>query len=198
MENENKEIENIQEELKYKIITLEDEAEDSKIKKVIDDLVQDLNETFEKFKSWYEQNKDSEKAQEIKEKFIEEMNSFVNKASSFINDLKNNPEVSEKIDAGVQTIKELSRRIADSIGSGVNNILENENVAKTIDTVSDKVVEVLKDERVQSSLKATKKGILDVASKAYEGLKNMLGDIDEAKDAEDITIQDEIENKVEE
>ena len=35
---ENKEIETIQEELKYKIITLDDEEEDSKIKKLIDDI----------------------------------------------------------------------------------------------------------------------------------------------------------------
>ena len=175
MDNE-KNIENIQEELKYKIITLEDDVEDSKIKKVINDIADDLNETFEKFKAWYEANKDSEKAQEIKEKFVNEMNQFVNKASNFVNDLKNNPELIEKIDAGVETIKEISKKIANGIEDGVNNILENENVAKTIDTVSDKVVEVLKDEKVQNGLKVTKKCILNVATKAYEGLKNILGD----------------------
>lgn len=175
MDNE-KNIENIQEELKYKIITLEDDVEDSKIKKVINDIADDLNETFEKFKAWYEANKDSEKAQEIKEKFVNEMNQFVNKASNFVNDLKNNPELIEKIDAGVETIKEISKKIANGIEDGVNNILENENVARTIDTVSDKVVEVLKDEKVQNGLKVTKKGILNVATKAYEGLKNILGD----------------------
>lgn len=175
MDNE-KNIENIQEELKYKIITLEDDVEDSKIKKVINDIADDLNETFEKFKAWYEANKDSEKAQEIKEKFVNEMNQFVNKASNFVNDLKNNPELIEKIDAGVETIKEISKKIAYGIEDGVNNILENENVARTIDTVSDKVVEVLKDEKVQNGLKVTKKGILNVATKAYEGLKNILGD----------------------
>lgn len=177
MDNE-KNIENIQEELKYKIITLEDDVKDSKIEKVIKDIIEDLNETFEKFKSWYEKNKDSEKAQEMKEKFVNEMNQFVNKATNFINDLKNNPELIEKVDAGVETIKEISKKIANSIGDGVNNILENENVAKTIDTVSDKVVEVLKDEKVQNGLKVTKKGILNVATKAYEGLKNILGDED--------------------
>ena len=67
---ENKEIETIQEELKYKIITLDDEVEDSKIKKMIDDIVKEINQAFEKFKEWYEMNKDSEKAQEIKEKFV--------------------------------------------------------------------------------------------------------------------------------
>ena len=60
MENE-KNIENVQEELKYKIITLEEDVEDSKIKKVINDITEELNETFEKFKTWYENNKDSEK-----------------------------------------------------------------------------------------------------------------------------------------
>lgn len=183
MENE-KNIENIQEELKYKIITLEDDVQDSKIKTVIKDIAEDLNETFEKFKTWYENNKDSEKAQEIKEKFVNEMNQFVNKATNFINDLKDNPELAEKIDAGVETVKEISKKIANGIEDGVNNILENENIAKTIDTVSDKVVEVLKDEKVQNGLKVTKKGILDVATKAYEGLKNLLGDAEEKEDTD--------------
>ena len=110
------------------------------------------------------------------ENVVNEMNQFVNKASNLVNDLKNTPELIEKIDAGVETIKEISKKIANGIEDGVNNILENENVAKTIDTVSDKVVEVLKDEKVQNGLKVTKKGILDVATKAYEGLKNILGD----------------------
>ena len=41
---ENKEIETIQEELKYKIITLDDETEDSKIKKLIDDIIKEINQ----------------------------------------------------------------------------------------------------------------------------------------------------------
>ena len=56
---------------------------------------------------------------------------------------------------------------------------KNEKVAKTIDTVSDKVVEVIQDEKVQKGIKATKKGILNVATSAYEGLKNILDDKEE-------------------
>ena len=178
MEN-NKEIEKIQEELKYKIITLEDETDDSKIKKLFEDVMKEMNKAFEKFKTWYETNKDSEKAQEIKEKFVTEMNQLVNKTTQAANDIKNNPELQEKLASGKETIVDLSKKLYSGVESGVNSILENEKVAKTIDSVSDKVVEVIKDEKIQKGIKATKKGILNVATSAYEGLKNALGDKEE-------------------
>lgn len=178
MENENKEIKTIQEELKYKIITLEDESEDSKVKKIIDEILKEMNEAFEGFKKWYEANKDSEKAQEMKDKFVNEMNQFVNKATELINDIKNNPELQEKIMTGKEKVIEMSKKVYAEVETGVNSILENEKVAKTIDSVSDKVVEVIHDEKVQQGIKATKKGILDVATSAYEGLKNLLSEND--------------------
>lgn len=176
---ENKEIETIHEELKYKIITLEDEQEDSKLKKIIDDIVKEMNQAFEKFKEWYENNKDSEKAQEMKEKFIYEMNQFTNKATTVINDLKNNPELQEKLINGKEKVVEISKKIYADLETGVNTILENEKVSKTIDTVSDKVVEVIQDEKVQNTIRKTKKGILNIATNAYEGLKNLLGEKEE-------------------
>lgn len=179
---ENKEIEKIQEELKYKIITLDDEDEDSKIKKLIDDIVKEINQAFEKFKEWYEMNKDSEKAQEIKEKFVSEMNQFTNKATDAINDIKNNPELQEKLTTGKEKVVEISKKIYSDLESGVNSILENEKVAKTIDTVSDKVVDVIQDEKVQDTIRKTKKGILNIATNAYEGLKNLLGDKEETEE----------------
>lgn len=182
---ENKEIETIQEELKYKIITLEDDQEDSKIKKVIDDIVKEINEAFEKFKEWYEKNKDSEKAQEIKEKFISEMNQFTNKATDTINEIKNNPELQEKFTTGKEKIKEVSKKLYSDLESGVNTILENEKVAKTIDTVSDSIVDVIQDEKVQNTIRKTKKGLLNLATKAYEGLNSLLGENEETKETEE-------------
>ncbi len=178
---ENKEIETIQEELKYKIITLDDEVEDSKIKKMIDDIVKEINQAFEKFKEWYEMNKDSEKAQEIKEKFVFEMNQFTDKATDAINDIKNNPDLQEKLTTGKEKVVEISKKIYSDLENGVNSILENEKVAQTIDTVSDKVVEVIQDEKVQDTIRKTKKGILNIATSAYEGLKNLLGDKEETE-----------------
>ena len=178
---ENKEIETIQEELKYKIITLDDEVEDSKIKKIIDDIIKEINQAFEKFKEWYEMNKDSEKAQEIKEKFVFEMNQFTDKATDAINDIKNNPDLQEKLTTGKEKVVEISKKIYSDLENGVNSILENEKVAQTIDTVSDKVVEVIQDEKVQDTIRKTKKGILNIATSAYEGLKNLLGDKEETE-----------------
>ena len=173
---ENKEIEKIQEELKYKIITLEDENDDSKVKKVIEDVIKEINKAFEKFKTWYDENKDSEKAVEMKEKFLTEMNQLTSKATDLINDLKTNPQLQEKLENGKDTVVDLTKKLYSGIENGVHTILENETVSKTIDTVSDKVVEVIKDEKVQKGIQATKKGILNAATSAYEGLKNVLGE----------------------
>ena len=75
-----------------------------------------------------------------------------------------------------EKVVEVSKKIYADIESGVTNILENEKVAKTIDTVSDKVVDVIQDEKVQNTIRKTKKGILNIATNAYEGLKNLLGE----------------------
>ena len=64
----------------------------------------------------------------------------------------------------------------------ITTVLENEKVAKTIDTVSDKVVDVIQDEKVQNTIRKTKKGILNIATSAYEGLKNLLGDKEETEE----------------
>ena len=177
--NNNKDIEKIQEELKYKIITLDDDDDDSKIKKLIENVIEEMNKAFEKFKAWYAENKNSEKAQEMKDTFINEMNQLVNKTSQVVHDIKNNPQLQEKLASGKETVVELSKKIYAGVESGVGNILENEKVAKTIDTVSDKVVEVIHDDKVQKGIKGTKKGILNVATSAYEGLKNILDDKEE-------------------
>ncbi len=170
---ENKELETKQEELKYKIITLEDDVDDKNIKKLVEDILEEMNQAFENFKKWYEENKNSEKAQEMKEKFMNEMD------RQMINDVKTNPQLQEKLATSKDTLVNLFNKASVEIRSGVNTILDNETVSKTIDSVSDKIVDVLHDEKVQNGIKATKKGILNVATNAYEGLKQVLKEKDE-------------------
>lgn len=173
---EEKDIEKVQEELKYKIITLEDENEDSKVKKFLEEIIEEMNQSFDRFKAWYDENKNSEKAQEMKTKFLDEMNKLVTKATQLVEDVRNNPELQEKFEASKETIAAFSKKAMSDLKTGVNTILDNETVAKTINSVSDSVVEVIHDERVQKGIKATKKGILNVATSAFEGLKNVLGE----------------------
>lgn len=176
---ENRDFEKVHEELKYKIITLDDDNDDSKIKKLIDSVIDEMNKAFDTFKQWYDENKNSEKAQEVKEKFLDDMNRLTQKTIQLVEDIKNNPELQEKLSTGKETVVELSKKTFEGVKSGVNALLENETVSKTIDNVSDKVVEVMHDDKVQRGIKATKKGILNVATSAYEGLKSVLGEKDE-------------------
>lgn len=179
---EKNEIEKVHEELKYKIITLEDETDDSKLKKIIEDVIDQMNHAFEKFKSWYETNKDSEKAQEMKDKFLNEMNQAVEKTMKFVQDIQNNEELRQKLNDGKETVVEVSKKLIEGAESTMNTILENEKVSKVVDSVSDKVNNVIHDEKVQNGIKATKKGILNVATSAYEGLKNILTDKSEGEE----------------
>lgn len=176
---ENKELETKQEELKYKIITLEDDVDDKNIKKLVEDILEEMNQAFENFKKWYEENKNSEKAQEMKEKFMNEMDRLAIKCAQMINDVKTNPQLQEKLATSKDTLVNLFNKASVEIRCGVNTILDNETVSKTIDSVSDKIVDMLHDEKVQNGIKATKKGILNVATNAYEGLKQVLKEKDE-------------------
>lgn len=172
-ENEKEVMEHV-EELKYKIITLEEEKEDSVTKKYLDALLAEINRRSAEFKKWIEENKDSEKVNEMKEKFLAEMDALVLKSKEVIDDLKNNEELREKVENGKIAFKEVSSKIIQTVDQGVQEILSNETVSKTIDKVSDKVVEIVQDERVQEQAKKVRVGVLNVADAAYKGLKKVL------------------------
>ena len=171
---EKKIVENVEEELKYKIITLEDEKNDSLTQKYLDLLTAEIKRRTEEFKKWVEENKDSEKVNEMKDKFMAEMDALIQKSKEFIEELKNNEELREKIESGKVAFNQVSDKVIGGLDAGIQEILNNETVAKTIDKVSDKVVEIVNDERVQSGALKVRKGMLSAANAAYEGLRKVL------------------------
>lgn len=182
-ENKKDLIDEVEQEYKYKIITLEDEKQDSAAKKYLDALSDEIEKRSEEFKKWVDENKDNEKFNEMKDKFMAEMDALIEKSKEVLEDIKNNEELREKIETGKVVFAKVSDKVFTTVDAGVQEILHNESVAKTIDKVSDKVVEFVKDERVQQGAKKVRKGVLNVAESAYSGLKKVLK-ADELKDEE--------------
>lgn len=188
---ENKVIEEVEQELKYRIITLEDEIKDSKAKKYLDSIVNELNVKLEAFKKLIADTKDSEKVAELKNQFLNEVDNLVVKSKKVIDDIKNNEDLRQKIEDGTETVVSAAKKVANVVEDGVNDILTNPTVAKTIDNISDKVVDFLNDDKVQENVKKAKKGVLNVASNAFEGLKKVLK-ADELNDDDNNQIENDI------
>lgn len=188
---ENKVIEEVEQELKYRIITLEDEIKDSKAKKYLDSIVKELNVKLETFKKLIADTKDSEKVAELKNQFLNEVDNLVVKSKKVIDDIKNNEDLRQKIEDGTETVVSAAKKVANVVEDGVNDILTNPTVAKTIDNISDKVVDFLNDDKVQENVKKAKKGVLNVASNAFEGLKKVLK-ADELNDDDNNQIENDI------
>lgn len=188
---ENKVIEEVEQELKYRIITLEDEIKDSKAKKYLDSIVKELNVKLETFKKLIADTKDSEKVAELKNQFLNEVDNLVVKSKKVIDDIKNNEDLRQKIEDGTETVVSAAKKVANVVEDGVNDILTNPTVAKTIDNICDKVVDFLNDDKVQENVKKAKKGVLNVASNAFEGLKKVLK-ADELNDDDNNQIENDI------
>ena len=180
--DENKVIEEVEKELKYRIITLEDEIKDSKAKKYLDSLVKEFNDKFDAFKKLLASTKDNEKIIELKNQFMIEIDNLVEKSKKVIDDIKNNDDLRQKLEDGTETVVTAAKKFAGAVEDGVNDFLSKPTVAKTIDNISDKVVDFINDDKVQSNVKKAKKGVLNVATNAFEGLKKVLK-ADELTDA---------------
>lgn len=181
MSEERKNIEEIEQEIKYKIVTLEDEVKNSKGKEFVDATIQEITKLFDDFKNWCSENVDSEKIGEAYHKFTGEVDKLVETGKAKINELKENEELKEKLEDGKEAIVGFGKKVIDTVEDAAQSVLENPTVAKTIDTVSDKISDVIHDEHVQDGLEKARKGILNVAESAYEGIKHILDKDDQMK-----------------
>lgn len=181
MSEERKNIEEIEQEIKYKIVTLEDEVKDSKGKEFMDATVQEITKLLNDFKAWCSENVDSEKIGDAYHKFTGEVDKLVEGGKVKINELKENEELKEKFEDGKEAVVDFGKKVIDSVEDAAQSVLDNPKVAKTLDTVSDKFNEVIHDEHIQDGLEKARKGILNVAESAYEGIKNILDKDDQTK-----------------
>lgn len=176
LERVNEEVEEVKENIKYKIITLqnEEESNSSTIKKLMDQLNEELEKISVEFRRWCEQNTDPLKVAQRKEKIMNDVDRLVALSKEKIDKVKENEDLMNKLEQGKDKIKNVSDTVLETIDNGVQDVLTNPTVAKTIDTVSDKIVDVIQDERVQQGINQARRTTLKVAENALAGLKKVL------------------------
>ena len=128
----------------------------------------------EEFKKWCRENDDPEKRAEVKAKIQLEIDRLISFSKEKVDSLKENEDLMHKLETGKETVKKTAETVISAIDTSVQDILNNPAVASTIDTVSDKIVEVIQDEHVQDGIDKVRRSTLKVAESALEGLKKVL------------------------
>lgn len=178
---EQHELDELEQEVKYQIIRIEDEETE---KSAFSEYLDEINQKFEEFKIWLEENYNSPYVEEKLAKLKEESFVLIEKAKQKAEELKE----SEKLKSFYANGKVLLEDTSEKIKEGVQDALSNKNVSKIVgqvkedvSKVSDKVDEIYHGESVQKNVRKIKKGTLKAAQTAYEGLKRLLDDEEESK-----------------
>lgn len=175
----------IEKEVKYKIITLQDEEDKGNSNPFVEQIIRELERISEEFKKWCNENADPQKRAEVKAKIQLEIDRLVSFSKEKVDSLKENEELMHKLETGKETMKKTAETMISAIDSSVQDILNNPAVASTIDTVSDKIVEVIQDEHVQEGIDKVRRTTLKAAESALEGLKKVLK-ADELKEKDEV------------
>lgn len=162
-------IENLEKEVKYHIIELEENV-DEHISPIIEDTKNSLHTLFQESR---EKMKETMTSQEMKErlyKLIEDSLKILEMAKQKIEEFNSNDEVIK----GKKKLNDATLAAARCISDGIDEIMKNETLNRTVDTIANKVDTFCKDERVVKQVDKLKKGTLKLAENAFEGLKRVL------------------------
>lgn len=163
------EVEDLEKEAKFTIISMDDE-EDGEKKKILDDAKEEITRLYQEFREWLNDNVDSKEVNERFERLKQETANLLNRTKQSIQSFQER----EDVNAGKQKAKELGSKVYDSINDGINDVMNNEHVVKVVDSVSETIDNVRNDERVKEGVKKFKKGTLKIAESAFKGLKRVL------------------------
>ena len=162
MEKMDDKIENLEKEVKYHIIELEENV-DEHISPIIEDTKNSLHTLFQ----------ESMTSQEMKDrlyKLKEDSLKILEMAKQKIEEFNSNDEVIK----GKKKLNDATLAAARCISDGIDEIMKNETLNRTVDTIANKVDTFCKDERVVKQVDKLKKGTLKLAENAFEGLKRVL------------------------
>ncbi|MEG0328927.1 MAG: hypothetical protein RR537_01310 [Longicatena sp.] len=173
------EVENLEKEAKFTIISLDEDENDKNEKKILDDAKYEITKLYEEFRQWLKDNIDSDETSERIDRLKQETQNLLAKTKT---NLKAFNERESTI-AHKEKVVDASSKLVDKVNDGVQEVLSNEYVGKAIESVSDTFVSVKNDERVKDSVKKLKKGTLKIAESAFNSLKKAL-DTDDQDDAQ--------------
>lgn len=146
---------------KYQVIKLEEDTKDNDRKQqIVDNLASELDRIFTNAKKAVNDAKSSEEAEAAFEKAKVKADSLFEKTKKALKDFREDDRVQDVIDSINRTVDSIVASLSD------NEVVQN---------VSTKVNDFVQKDSVQEGLKTAKKVTLDIADKAHDGLKHLLG-----------------------
>lgn len=176
MDNEReKEVENLEQEAKFKIITMEcDDEEQEGSRKILDDAAKQLQRLFQEMRDWLREHADSMEVNERMERLKQETQKLLTATQDRLQRFSQR----EDVQAGSKKAVAAADKLAGYVQDGIQEVRQNEYVRRSVHAVTDTVDTIRNDEQVKTGVRKLKKGTLKVAEAAFNGLKRVL-DTDE-------------------
>ncbi len=162
------EVDELEKEAKFTIIRLEDESEQKS--STVENSIRELRRLCNDCRKWIHENANSEETA-IK---LEKLKMDTKRILSTTKDKLDEFNSREDVITGKEKLVETKEKVCHVVNNGLDELLKNEYVSKTMDTISDSVETIRKDERVQANVKKLKKGTLKLAEKAFDKLQRAL------------------------
>ncbi len=176
-------VSDMEEEAKFKIITLEDEEEtkDSQAKRIIADCQAGIAQLYRTFREWLAENQNSDEVKARKEKLKMESDKLIRAAKDQLKKLQENEDLKRVVNKGVQMAADTGAWVMDTVSEGIHDLKESESGKK----IGAMVQNVKQDERVKQGVSSIKRGTLKLAESALAGLKKVLDEQTEGEVSKD-------------
>lgn len=172
-------LDQMHEKAKIELLTMGDDTAQNK--ETVNAVLDELNVLYTNFKEWMKVNLDSEVMEPRLQKLKDDTELLLAKAKLKVQTYTEKPEVQTRLIEGKEFVVDTSNKVAHVVSEGAQELLQNEQIRKVVDSVSITVQSIKHDERIKEGVISLKKGTLKVAESAYQGLKKML---DETTDDE--------------
>ena len=158
------------------------------VQRILDDAMEETEKAIAGAKKFYEENKDKVNVENAK-KILNEASDAVGKtwddSMKKLDEFKNDPEVQEKVEKAKVTITSVYNSSVEKIKETYEAVKSNEDfqdvgnkikdgAEKSFAAVKKTMDDVASNPKVQETVSDIKKGIVDVAEKTAETLKNWL------------------------
>lgn len=171
-------VDELEKQAKFTIIQMDDEQDDTRRAKILDDAKTEMTRLYEEFRSWLEENLYSEDINDRFEHLKLETARLLKRTKRALLEFNQREDVIKSKAKMVQA----GGVIRHCFDEGIQEIMSYEYVAKAVDNVSTALDNVRHDERVRQGVKSVKRGTLQIAQSAFDGIKRVLDTDDDVED----------------
>lgn len=129
---------------------------------------------FQEINEWIKKTSEDKGINEKVDVIKENVSESYSKSKEKFKEFAEEKELKEKLVKGKDKAIEVGNDVVNIVSDGVKEVMNNEKVKDVVSSVSDSFDKFKNDERVKSGVSKAKKGTLNVATKAYNGIKKAL------------------------